>query len=227
MPLTNVPSGVSRYQYGEYAYVRFVTDPAPPAFEYRYSVYAVTRAKYLSVDGFTADVLTSAEYFEPTEIELPDGRFIFEAKINTTDFATNDILLVTMEEWEVVADPDPDVLVASYEVFVEVGEALIADTSITAQVFGFLRDAHGDFIKNVPVTFTVLNKGGYFDNTPVTTLNATTLTNGQGKFDIQLNRNYDYIMAIEHLNYRKRIKLSSLPSEFHVVEVDVGTGLGC
>lgn len=244
-----VPSGVTRYNFGEYAYARFITDyPTPLTFQF--SAYAANRGKYLLLShdeetdsyshiGFVSNV---PHLYTPELISLPNDKLLVQIRMNTTEFTQNDVLYVTLEgHGYVYGEPEQgeeedeiegeEVLLE--EIYhkvsrvVEVGNSAIADYNITVNVFGFLRDARGDFMSNIPVTFTVLNRGGYFDNTPSTSLNAMTLSDKLGKFEIQLNRNYDYVMAIDEVNYRRQIKLSTLPRGVENVEVDIGTGLGC
>lgn len=214
--LTLMPD-IKRFPFGEYAVARYSSDT--PGERYTFSVYSTNLQLYMdSAFGFTS---ATPVLFNASTITLPTGDELQKIAVNTSTLATNDLLYVTIQGDGNGTDTN------TYTTYFQIGSELIADTNITVQVYGFLRDAYGEFIKNVPVTFTVMNSSVYFDNSPTTMVYATTLTDSQGKFTINLNRNYDYVLNIEKLNYVKVIKLSTLPATATVVEVDLGTGLGC
>lgn len=214
--MLTILTGATRVPHGELVTVNAESTALDE--QYEFSVYAVRKGKYLSEDSgdFSAD---APVFFFAEENPLPNGNDLVTATVNPATLSTDEILAITIRG---IGDPT-----VSTQTFVEVGSFLTSDGKLTVEVYGVLRDAYGNPIANSPVTFTVMNKSLYFDNSPSTSLTATTMTNTNGKFNINLNRNYDYSLSISPLNYLKVVKLSELKPSIKVVEVDLGSGLGC
>lgn len=106
------------------------------------------------------------------------------------------------------------------EKFVFLGESFSVPQKIN--VYGNLYDALARPVSYATITFNVLNPVGYFDNSPITSMSASTTTDENGYFSILLNRNYNYVVVVPELNYRKIIKLSEIPSSVSSVELIFG-----
>lgn len=185
---------------------------------YEYTVFAADEGKYLDTEFKLADTIPvpipATDY-----VTFPNNvQDYLKVTVSTYYLLRPDFLSIHIED---SANPSD-----SLDVVVQAGEfaALAADT-IT--LYGFLYDTYGEPIKHEPITFTVLNSASYFDNAPVTMLNATTLTDHSGRFEIQLNRRYDYVMSISRLNYTKVLKVSEVPDSVTSLEVLIGRGLVC
>lgn len=211
-------NGSSRFPHGVYATLRAESDT--PGNTYQYTVYSIEEDKYLEESDGQFTFTSNTPYAWPTVLHtLPDGTEIHTIQINTSSLASDSLLSVS------VSGTNGDA--TTYVRYVEVGDFVISDDNVTVEVYGFFRDAYGEPVRNAAVSFTVMNKTTYFDNSPATSLHATAVTDNSGKFSIHLNRNYDYTLSIASLNYLKVVKLSELPNSVSVVEVDLGTGLGC
>jgi len=185
---------------------------------YTYTVFAFDEGKYLDAE-FKLAGTSSVQIPATNYVNFPNSvQDYLRVPINTYYLLRPDFLNIHLEDSANPAD--------SLDIVVQAGEfaALAADT-IT--LYGFLYDTYGEPIKHEPITFTVLNSASYFDNSPVTTLNATTLTDHSGRFEIQLNRRYDYILSISRLNYTKVLKVSEVPDSVTSLEVLIGRGLVC
>lgn len=53
-------------------------------------------------------------------------------------------------------------------------------------------------------------------------MSASTTTDENGYFSILLNKNYNYVVVVPELNYRKVVKLSELPNNVTSVELVFG-----
>ncbi|AZU97798.1 hypothetical protein PGDDIFCJ_00171 [Thermus phage YS40_Isch] len=106
------------------------------------------------------------------------------------------------------------------EKFVFVGDSFTSPPKIN--VYGNLYDALGRPVSFATLTFSVLNPVGYFDNSPITSMSASTTTDENGYFSILLNKNYNYVVVVPELNYRKVVKLSELPNNVTSVELVFG-----
>lgn len=97
------------------------------------------------------------------------------------------------------------------------GEILQEPSLIT--VYGILRDATGNPLINLTITFSVVNPVSYFDNSLTSKITATATTNENGLFSINLNRQYNYIMTVPGLDFMKLIKISEVPNTVTAVEI--------
>ena len=219
--LSLIGSNLLSVQFGERAVIDVAYTESDPDNLYQYSVFDTTKELFMSDEGVFDSV--TPVLFDPVPLVHHDdvNMNIFEAVVNTSAFQSYTLLVVKFEQMS--GDGDTDEL----NVYVRVGYIPASNEAQLVEVWGVLRDAYGNGIPNAAVTFTVLNKAGYFDNMPATSLVANAVTDSQGKFSVRLNRNYDYVLSIAALNYVKSIKLSTLPSGVSSVEVDLGSGLGC
>ena len=105
----------------------------------------------------------------------------------------------------------------TFEKTVFYGMSLASPSLVT--VYGTLFDALGQPMVGETISFQVLNPVTYFDNSPATSIQASTTTNSNGYFSISLNRRYDYLVVLPRLNYSKYIKLSQIPNTQTSVEL--------
>ncbi len=108
----------------------------------------------------------------------------------------------------------------TYTAYVFYGERYSLPNMVT--IYGTFFDALGNPLAGHSLVFTVLNPVGYFDNNPLTSMTASTSTDSNGYFSINLNRLYDYVVTIPELNYRKVIKVSQLPDSVNSFELVLG-----
>lgn len=213
--LQSVPtSGVNRrVPHGEFAIIRAISDA--PGTAYSYSAYAVRTGQYILSDG----TLSATEVTYAVQVDtLPDGNELVSVYVDPSNLTRDDLVLVTVTN-------DADAL-DTYDYYIEVGSYVVTSDDLTVEVYGYLRDALGKSIRDMMVTFTVSNSSTYFDSAPRTTLNASVLTDDNGRFTIHLNKNYKYVLSIKELGYLKMVDLTTLPAGTTVVEVDLGAAVG-
>jgi len=208
-----LPTG--HYPLGTYAKILIPVDDVTQT--YWYSIYAAQKAQYLDAEfkySTTAVQITATEF-----ITFPNSAGTFlQLSISTYYLTQPDFLGVHVEN---VANP------ADMTNFVIQAGDFVALAADTIDLYGYLYNTYGEPIAHEPITFTVINSASYFDNAPITRLNATTLTDAQGRFEISVNRRYDYIMSISRLNYTKVLKISEVPDTVTSLEVLIGRGLVC
>lgn len=184
---------------------------------YSVTAFALSHQKYIGPTGSLEDTETlipMALVYNP----LDSTRMYAKAEISTYFLTQPDILFIR-------ASNDAD---ATNQVFTEVQVGVrVAYATDMITLYGFLYDTQGNPLANKVVTFSVLNSATYFDNSPVTRLNAYTITDNNGKFTITLNRNYDYVLSLNEFNYTKVIKVSEIPDNVQEIEVVIGRGLVC
>ena len=184
---------------------------------YWYSVYALSTAKYLDAEFKYAD--TVVQIPADTYVTFPNmlGNYL-QVTVSTYYLTRPDFLSIHVENAADNTDTN--------EFLIQAGDfvALAADT---INLYGYLYNTYGEPIAHEPITFTVLNSASYFDNAAITRLNATALTDHQGRFEISVNRRYDYVMSISRLNYTKILKISGVPDTVTSLEVLIGKGLVC
>ena len=184
---------------------------------YEAVIYAIDAQKYLDTEFKYVDSPVNVPLTVVTAVppSLADYAVL---KLSTYYLTRPDMLNI-----QVTNTNDPTDTISF---LVKVGEvpALAADTIL---VYGYLYNTYGEPIRHEPVTFTVLNSASYFDNAPITRLNATTLTDESGRFEIPINRRYDYVFSVSRLNYTKLLKISEVPDNVLTLEVVIGRGLVC
>lgn len=105
------------------------------------------------------------------------------------------------------------------ETFVYTQYGTFISTPGLVTVYGNLFDATANPLANTAITFSIINPISYFDNSLTTNIHATVVTDNNGSFSIQLNRQYDYIATVPAFNLMKVIRLSRLPSNIDAVEL--------
>lgn len=184
---------------------------------YWYTVHALNAAQYLDTEF----------KYSPTAVQIPATTYIsfpnttgdyLKVDVSTYYLTQPDFLSIHVEN-----STDP----TDFSEFIIQAGDFVALAADTINLYGYLHDTYGRPIVREPITFTVLNSASYFDNAPITTLNATTLTDEQGRFEININRRYDYVMSISRLNYTKVLKISEVPDSVTSLEVIIGRGLVC
>lgn len=184
---------------------------------YQYSVYALNAGKYLDADFKYSDTIVQIPASTYTTFPNTSGDYL-QLDVSTYYLTQPDFLSVHVEN---TTDPNDTV-----EFILQAG-AFVALAADTINLYGYLYDTYGEPIAHEPITFTVLNSASYFDNAAITRINATTLTDKEGRFEININRRYDYVMSISRLNYTKVLKLSEVPDSVTSLEVLIGKGLVC
>lgn len=208
--------------------IRFYAD-YPQDYRFSVTVFSTSLEKYLNSSGkfeSTAPVLIyGSEKLTVTHgpSSAPITTKIREFSVPTSGINGPDILLVNTFQ-ESTASPGEVHHISVVPVYV--GDLSSTQPSLVT-VYGSVFDAYGNPVIGESVTFTVLNSATYFDNAPTTTLNATAQTDRQGRFELQLNRAYNYVFSISRLNYTKMVRLSSLPANVSAVELVVGEGTTC
>lgn len=214
----DISSEIVTAEHGQYAVIYALADVSTDTYEF--TVYNLTTQKYGQYSEtsfvFTSDTPVS---LTTAELTMPNAQKIHVVRVPCNTLNSDALLLVT------ITGTATDTSI--YKKFISVGNGQVVEGSTTVQVYGYLKDAYGNPIANEPITFTVMNQSSYFDNSPTTSLTAFTSSDQFGRFDINLNRNYNYAMSINKFNYIKVLKIADLPSTANVVEVDVGSGLVC
>lgn len=202
-----------------------------------FTVYSLSQGKYLNNGGSFSN---TAYNFSASKVTLnSSGNYAYTYQINTSTFTQAEKLVVsvynngpsattttsttTTSTTTSTTSPYP-ILVT--QIIVNVGKTF-ASTPSKIVAYGTVYDAYGMPIRGESVSFTVVNAGTYYDNSPTTAINATTQTDVNGYFSIELNRRYDYVLSITRVNYTKVVKFSTLPAGVSVVEIAIGTGSGC
>lgn len=186
---------------------------------YEMSVYS-TRLNKFSTSAYEFTSNTPVVFtVTKTPGFLITGSFLYKFLFNTSKLQNSDTLLIQIN--------NPVNPTESYTRFVQVGKQFV-NTPNTVHVYGYVYDAYGNPVVGEAISFTVLNVGNmYFDNAATTAWTATAITDKFGRYDLYLNRQYDYVMAIERLNYTKKVALTTVPANVTEVEVLVGKGSAC
>ena len=187
-----------------------------PTQEYKMTVYANEIGKFLGADFKYKDASEDIDLSNVT-LSTPPGDFV-KVYVNTYFMTQPDFLSIHVEN---KTDPTD-----YYDLFVQVGH-FYAFVPAMINVYGYLYDSNGLPVKHEPVTFTVLNSATAFDNSPLTSMTTTVITDEQGRFEADLNRHYDYLFAVARFNYSKVIRLSEVDDSVTSVEVIIGRGLVC
>ena len=208
-------TSIERYLLGTKALILVPVDDITQT--YWFTVYALNAGKYLDANFAYAD--TEVQIPATNFIEFPNtvGSFL-KIEISTFFLTQPDLLSIHVEN---TADSND-----TAEFMIQAGD-FVAKATDTITLYGYLYNTYGEPITHEPITFTVLNSASYFDNAAITRLNATTLTDTQGRFEITINRNYDYVMSVSRLNYTKVLKVSEIPDSVQMLEVLIGRGLVC
>ncbi|BAK53851.1 hypothetical protein TMA_163 [Thermus phage TMA] len=175
------------------------------------TIRTIKSGKYIFRNTFgwtTADTQTPTTFLFSDALD-DNGTKYFIIEIPKESLLKNDIYKLFVDDGN-----------TQTEKFIFVGDSFTSPPKIN--VYGNLYDALGRPVSSTTLTFSVLNPVGYFDNSPITSMNASTTTDENGYFSILLNKNYNYVVVVPELNYRKVVKLSELPDSVTSVELVFG-----
>lgn len=175
------------------------------------TIQTIKAQKYIfkNINGWTISNTQTSTTLSFADALDDSGTKYFIIEIPKESLVKNDIYKIFVDDSNV-----------QVERFVFVGDSFTSPPKIN--VYGNLYDALGRPVSFATLTFSVLNPVGYFDNSPITSMSASTTTDENGYFSILLNKNYNYVVVVPELNYRKVVKLSELPNNVTSVELVFG-----
>lgn len=175
------------------------------------TIQTIKAQKYIfkNINGWTISNTQTSTTLSFANALDDNGTKYFIIEIPKESLVKNDIYKIFVDDSNV-----------QVERFVFVGDSFTSPPKIN--VYGNLYDALGRPVSFATLTFSVLNPAGYFDNSPITSMSASITTDENGYFSILLNKNYNYVVVVPELNYRKIVKLSELPNNVTSVELVFG-----
>lgn len=187
---------------------------------YTMTAYSTHLIKYLGLTGnFDSSTPVNFSITKDLQTFTSLNKYLYNFSFSSSTLSNPDLIIVSVINTLVPTETN--------DFLVTVGDNYANQPSLI-HLYGYVYDAYGTPVSGEAIVLTVLNTGNmYFDNSATTSWTATAITDRMGRYDLYINRQYDYILSIHRLNYTKKIQVTTVPTTVTDVQVLIGPGSAC